>query len=306
MRLLPLLLLLVMLPCQAKEIATDPQCVALGKRLAKQLYPHALPGKYENSWPHHERYDPELDLDDLNRLVQCKAMPDDDAKLIMLLPVAPLWETTNPQNDEEESACCDVDILVLAKSNAQIIARMHEHVPVDLAGSAGAGDGWVAAGDGWRIVGYTIDTARYKVTRNARAFGIRVDYEPATAHRTFDHLQSLSLYIAEAGSIRQILNLLEVAHNDGMPSFEEDVCEPTTRYMQRTLSMASTAAHGYFDLTVHESFVGTRTAGDTTKEPCDTKTSETKRLFTLHFDGTQYRVPSQFRVFATPNSGTPY
>lgn len=251
----------------------DPACLAIGRAQAKELYPGLRQEAPSNETPSPESPD---------YLIRCKSMPAEPSKMILALP----RRQTDAENETHE--CCVVDILILNASDRKVLSRreiplLPVQTDVDEGGS-----------DEYRVTELSIDTAAYRLTPAVRAFGIRAIYEPASAHRYFDRIETLNLFVIDSNSIRGVLGSLVTSRHSGMPSFEDDKCSPVEHQLLRVISIAPASSHGYADLSVRETF--DKTGGTTDSGACLEEGTHEKRRFELHYDGNEYRISKELHI----------
>ena len=141
-----------------------------------------------------------------------------------------------------------------------------------------------------RFDGLSIDTARYKLTSDLRAFGVRAGFTGSSRANPFEQ-SVLSLYVREGNALRPVLEQLVIESSNG----EWDThCVGEFSRTQRTLDLAKTSSHGFADLIVRSVTTGTQnTLG---KTDCESTDSVGKTvLTTLRYDGRQYVVPKDMR-----------
>ncbi|QQZ43425.1 hypothetical protein IF690_07765 [Pseudomonas sp. SK3(2021)] len=134
--------------------------------------------------------------------------------------------------------------------------------------------------------GLSIDTARYSLTPQLRAFGIRAAFRGSSRANPFGEAW-LSLYVKEGNTLRPVLESLVVESYGG----EWDTnCEGEFHETRRTLQMAKSSSHGYADL-----IVKTQSSGSTNvrkgEECVSVSRAEKPAVTTLRYDGKQYVVP---------------
>ena len=104
--------------------------------------------------------------------------------------------------EHQANECCVVDILILNASDRKILSRGQiQLLPLQTAVYEEDAD------YRYRITDLSIDTAAYRLTPVVRAFGIRAVYEPASPHRFTDRIGTLSLFVIDGTSIRQVLEI---------------------------------------------------------------------------------------------------
>jgi len=148
----------------------------------------------------------------------------------------------------------------------------------------------VFVSDAVRFEGLSIDTARYKLTPQLRAFGVRSTFHGSSGPNPFGEVW-LSLYVKEGDVLRPVMEKLVVGTNGG----EWDTnCAGEFWETRRTLEMASTSSHGYVDLIVRSVASGSKSTRK--GEECENIPSTGKTaLTTLRYDGNQYVVPNELK-----------
>ncbi|MFJ2479991.1 hypothetical protein ACIOWE_06930 [Pseudomonas sp. NPDC087598] len=144
--------------------------------------------------------------------------------------------------------------------------------------------------DGVRLSELKIDTARYKLTPDLRAFGLRATLTNGSRLNPLEEHQ-LSLYVRDGETLRPVLRQLVVYEYGGE---WDDNCAGERFEISRTVDIAKTSSHGYADLIVKTQETGTTNVveGDT----CEDKISVSKPvLTTLRYDGKTYVLPPGFK-----------
>lgn len=146
--------------------------------------------------------------------------------------------------------------------------------------------------DAISISAVEFDTARYRLTQEQTAFGLRISTVGSSRPNPYDDV-SLWLYVIDKGSLRPILDGMIVSKNTG----EWDTnCAGEFQSMQSTLSIASTRTHGYADITVVETR-STKTNFVEKDNNCEDKTVTSKpQTLRLVYDGEQYLIPEDRRA----------
>lgn len=197
----------------------------------------------------------------------CKAMPDDESKTIVVLSFEC---TTEPV---EGSNCRDVEILVVAADGETIASRLFQK------------NAWWD--DAFQFQDVWVDTARYQLSPQDRAFGIRINRDNA---KYGGSVQDLSLYVIHGKEISLVLDYLEASAN--IEGAEPDPnCGFSGITMNRSLAIANTMSHGYADLRLDETTVSTK--NEFVKGRCNESNIKKRKRFLLHFDGKQYVVPTE-------------
>ncbi|MNN30580.1 hypothetical protein D3C81_1442340 [compost metagenome] len=148
----------------------------------------------------------------------------------------------------------------------------------------------VYSSDAVRFDGLSIDTARYKLTSDLRAFGVRAGFTGSSRANPFEQA-ILSLYVREGNVLRPVLEQLVIESGNG----EWDTnCAGEFSHTKRTLDMAKTSSHGFADLIVRS--VTTDTQNLVGRDDCEYKETVGKTvLTTLRYDGRQYVVPKEMQ-----------
>ena len=177
----------------------------------------------------------------------------------------------------------DVEVLVVQQADngntdrARIVSRLSE--PRAL------------SEDTTRIASIRVDTARYNLTSDAKAFGIRTVYRSAATETPYES-ERLSLYVPDGAKLYKVLDELEMERQSGI--WDTD-CTGTFRTMRSTLSVARTTTGGYADLALRQTRSVSRSAmaGD---ECVTRERPATFRSASLRFDGTRYAVPKELKA----------
>ena len=238
------------------------------------------------------------DEDDYQRFSDCKVMPSDPYKAIIVFS----------KHDQEDY--CNLDVLIVSTETGKILSRLSE-VKVN---------SYYAPSRS--IQSIYIDTARYKLAEGIRAFGVGVSRSNNSRTTVKDTI--LNLFVEKGNKINHILKNIIIS--SGFEEYysgqycEED-CEedktlksPNTRktpaikktpistlpssYTTRTISIGKTFANGYADLVVSSgTIVGEKNFYTRdSKSECIEEVEKKKTTFNryiLHFDGKKYVVPKK-------------
>lgn len=137
-----------------------------------------------------------------------------------------------------------------------------------------------------------IDTARYRLAPDVRAFGLRSKFAHSSRANPYEKTD-LALYVREGSQLRPVLEGLVVAKNNG--EFSND-CEGYTKTIRRTVEIGPSSHHGLADLIVTTS--GSKMKNTQSGKECLSKTSRLKQTkITLTYDGEQYTVPEDLRGY---------
>lgn len=131
-----------------------------------------------------------------------------------------------------------------------------------------------------------LDTARYKLTPDLRAFGVRVTFKGSSRVNPVNE-ELLSLYVKEGDILRVVLDKLITYEYGGE---WDGNCAGELYQRTRTIEIGKTSSHGYADLIVKT--VSIRMVGEGEGEACESKTITAKPvLTTLRYDGKNYVLP---------------
>jgi len=138
--------------------------------------------------------------------------------------------------------------------------------------------------------GVSIDTARYKLTPDSRAFGIRSSFEHSSSVNPY-HKTELALYLKDGDALRPVLEGLVISTGRGE---WDGNCAGEGERTQRTVDIGNTTHNGFADLVVSSTVTVTKNflVGDECKDT--SRKLKTTRI-TLIYDGKQYVVPEALR-----------
>jgi hypothetical protein len=139
--------------------------------------------------------------------------------------------------------------------------------------------------DAVRIGAIKVDTARYALAGDARAFGVRVIRQGSSRANPYSS-ETLTLYVPQGPRLAKVLDGLETTLERG----EWDTnCAGNFETVRGSLSIARSTSHGYADLLLRQ----TRTQSRSTPQGEECVTQERPAKFTsmtLRYDGTIYRA----------------
>jgi hypothetical protein len=146
--------------------------------------------------------------------------------------------------------------------------------------------------DAVRFDDLRIDTARYRLAPEVRAFGLRSKFAHSS-HAIPYEKTDLALYVREGNELRPVLEGLVVAKSNG--EFMND-CEGYTKTIRRTVEIGPSSHHGLADLIVTTS--GSKMKNTQSGKECVSNTTRLKqKQITLTYDGQQYIVPEDLRGY---------
>ncbi|MBU4610808.1 hypothetical protein IMZ29_09780 [Achromobacter sp. GG226] len=209
-------------------------------------------------------------------VVTCKPWPARDDLLLVVVPLL------DPSVDSDVEHKADLDVLVVdaATSERRQFYRLAD----------------AASDDAMMLRDITIDTARYNVSQNNRAFGVRVTREN---NSRANPASETTLYLfdrprGDTGPLRLVMSDLVVNAEYG----EWDTnCAGEFHSMSVTLSMAPTATRGMQDIVLRSE--SETNVNKPKGQDCMTRTQKHRtETETLQFDGKQYPVPVQLHRLA--------
>ena len=139
--------------------------------------------------------------------------------------------------------------------------------------------------DAIRIEELRIDTTRYRLARDARAFGLRVRYQGSSRAHPYAR-ETLSLYLPQGPRLARVLDSVEMSLQRG----EWDLrCAGSFEAARGSLSLGPDISNGHADLVLH------RTRTESMQRPLGDEcvTQEQPARFdsvTMRYDGSVYRI----------------
>ncbi|CAI8900386.1 ABC transporter substrate-binding protein [Pseudomonas sp. IT-347P] len=183
-----------------------------------------------------------------------------------------------PDAGGDDAGVFDLDLSIVNASNYQTIATYRK---------PGAYNS-----DAVRFDDLRIDTARYRLAPQVRAFGLRSMFAHSS-HAIPYEKTDLALYVREGNELRPVLEGLVVAKHNG--EFIND-CEGYTKTIRRTVEIGLSSHHGLADLIVTTN--GSRMKNTQSGKECLSNTTRLKqKQITLTYDGQQYVVPEDLRGY---------
>lgn len=139
----------------------------------------------------------------------------------------------------------------------------------------------------------TIDTARYRLAADVRAFGLRSKFASHGSRANPYAKTDLALYVREGNKLRPVLEGLVIRKEFGEGT---DECGTEDTQIRRTIDLGPTSHHGFADLIVSSN--GSVYKSFLSGKDCISKTIEMKKTrVTLTYDGQQYIVPEDLRGY---------
>ena len=182
-------------------------------------------------------------------------------------------------SDDENIGVFDLDLAIVNASNARPIATYRK---------PGAYNS-----DAISFDDLIIDTARYRLAADVRAFGLRSRFMSHGSRANPYSKTDLALYVREGSRLRPVLEGLVVRKDFGEGTGE---CDTRDTRIRRTIEVGSSSHNGFADLIVSSS--GWLMEPFTSGKQCASKTTNLKHTqVTLIYDGHQYVVPEDFRGY---------
>jgi len=170
----------------------------------------------------------------------------------------------------------DLDLSVSSADNSKPLATYHRPSAFQT--------------DAFALESLELDTARYKLTADIRAFGVRAIFKGSSRVNPLDETQ-LSLYVKEGGKLRPVLDRMLVYRFSGE---WDGNCAGERATTVSTIEIGKTSSHGFADLIVKS--VTTGVSGEGEPGNCEMKTTNNKPvLTTLHYNGKSYVLPNGFQ-----------
>jgi hypothetical protein len=142
--------------------------------------------------------------------------------------------------------------------------------------------------DAIRIEEIRVDTARYRLAQEARAFGVRVRYQGSSRANPYAN-ETLSLYVPQGPRLAKVLDGLEMSLQRGEWDMQ---CAGTFESVRGSLSLGPGASNGYTDLTLHRTHI--ESVNRRQGEECAIE-EEPARFSSavIRYDGRAYRMPKK-------------
>ncbi|MDP9902572.1 hypothetical protein [Variovorax ginsengisoli] len=220
----------------------------------------------------HAKLHPDRRLD--HELALCEPWRGVLGRYIVVLPLP-------RASSQQELSTFDLDVLVVQQADngntdrARIVSRLYE--PSAL------------TEDAIRVSEIKLDSARYMLGKDERAFGLRITHRGASRTNPYES-ERLSLYVPQGPRLLRLLRGFEVTLERG----EWDAsCAGSFETVRSGLTVLRSESHGYADLQVRQ----TRSVSQSSTQGDECVTREqpaTFRTATLQFEGSVYSVPRGF------------
>jgi len=223
----------------------------------------------------HAKLHPNRPLDE--RLAACKPWPAFPGRSIVVLPVPRETSSTGAK-------VFDLELLLIQRpdnGNTErdtVIGRIFQPEALDEDSATAIQD-------------IRIDTSRYVLSSDTRAFGLRVRYR-GTAPGSTVASETIRLYVHHGSKLREVLQEVELDHDSGE---WDSSCTGRFEQLRTMLSVGKSASNGYADLQLSRTLVQSR-AQMQEDQSCTEKAMPARfNTVTLRYDGERYRVPKSLR-----------
>ena len=195
-------------------------------------------------------------------LLVTKVMPNSHQETIMVIP-----EFTEG-NDDEPFFQLNCHILIVNTITEQITHKYSENG---------------LTSDALQLTEITIDTARYIVSEDTRAFGVKVFYYANSKGSPYSNT-TMALFVKSEDSLNKILNHYDIMEYNGE---WDGFCYGEFTDVKNTLIMSKEKTNGYFDIIVNSAITNTENHEDENGD-CISKESKTISKLLLKFNGKVY------------------
>src|SRR5580765_7389116 len=223
----------------------------------------------------HARLHPKRALD--GNLAACKPWPAYPGRSIVVLPLVNGVASAGGR-------ILDLEVLVIQRpdnGNTErdaVLARLYQAEALEE--------------EAIRIQDIRIDRARYVLSPDTRAFGLRVRYNGSSRANPYAS-ETLRLYVAQGGKLHQVLDEVEIDRDSGEWDMQ---CNGRFEQLRTLLSVDRTRSEGLADLTLARNLTQSR-AQVQDDGHCNEKSLPAQySAVVLHYDGEQYRVPKSLRA----------
>lgn len=171
----------------------------------------------------------------------------------------------------------DLELSIVNSTNDQTLATYRKPAAYD--------------SDAVRFNDLVIDTARYNLAPDIRAFGLRSNYEHSSSVAPYSKTE-LALYLKEGNTLRPVLEGLILAKNSG----EWGNCTGQGKDIRRVVNIGKSTHNGFADLIITTSTTVMKSFKS--GEECVSKNTDLKKTrITLSYDGKQYVVPEELKGY---------
>lgn len=193
----------------------------------------------------------------------CKIWPADESKTIVVLPFP---------NDIEGTIFYDLDVLLVDTQSGELIAHNWQQ------------NAFVS--DAIELNNFEIDTARYQLNNESRAFGVRANSANGSPYVPISQ-QVINLYVQQKEKLNLVVNNL-MLNNSGGEWYD---CDGEYNSRNAVLLLGKNTTNNYKDLIVsynEQKEIGKKNSEG---ECIEEITKSAKRKYTLHYNGVEYPLP---------------
>ncbi len=202
----------------------------------------------------------------------CRVWPADTRLTLIAVPLL------GPEEANGDGQAGDLDILVIDSNTLQARAALR------LADAVSS--------DAIRVDGIYLDTARYRLDADTRAFGVRVTRSGSSRANPFGEEQ-LQLFVHDGSRLQAITNPIVMQSNGG----EWDTnCTGEFQQRSRTLEVGPTPAQGWATLYIRERGEDTEQREDAGGNCSETRTALPAKRYTLTPQGQHYPLPDAVKA----------
>ncbi|WP_431166291.1 hypothetical protein [Tenacibaculum halocynthiae] len=199
-------------------------------------------------------------------LLETKTMPNNSQEIIMVIPA--YVDTNNDEHHFELNS----HIVIVNSNTGKITHKYFESSQTN---------GWVS--DAIQLREITIDTAPYLVSKNNRAFGVKVHYYGSSKANPYSN-KTISLFIKSKNKLKKLLHNYDVMNYGGEWNTE---CVGEFTDVKKTLIMSKGKTNEYFDIIIKSKVTETKNSVGENGE-CDSKEKTTTKSVVLKFNGEEY------------------
>ena len=197
----------------------------------------------------------------------CKIWPADESKTIVVLPFP---------HEIEGTIFYDLDVLLVDTQSGELIAHNWQQ------------NAFVS--DAIELTDFEIDTARYQLNNESRAFGVRTNFEHHSYSVSFSE-QLINLYVQQNEKLNRIVNKLILKQSVG----EWHECEGEYNRRNAVLLLGKNANNNYKDLSVAYNEQKQIIKLNRKRECVKEVTEQKKRKYILYYNGVEYPLPKNLR-----------
>lgn len=215
-------------------------------------------------------------------LIAIKENPNNPKETIIAIPEI-------VKRDPEDASYFEFDshILIVATNTGEIKQKYFEGKETN---------DWVS--DAVILADIKIDTAPYMVSKNNRAFGIRVNYHNNSQPNPYSY-ETISLFLKTNNSLLKIWNNYNVMESHGE---SDTVCYGDFIGHNKTLMMSKGKTNGYFNILVNNKITETQTRPSKNEDCIDIEVITTE-VSTFTFNNNEYKKSNkQDLILATIDS----